>query len=208
MGRLTKSIALAMVVIAAVFALAAIALFLFFDPNDFREDIEQAVNESTGRDLVIEGDMKLQVFPWLAVEVGHATLGNAPGFGDEPFAEFDRARLSVRLLPLLFRREVTIGAAELDALKLNLVVNKAGLRNWSDLLEADEGAASADAGEGGGSLEISGVEIRDASVAYNHKQKGDEYSLTNVNLSIGRISNGNDPVSSSGSLRFDVQPSG
>ena len=208
MGRLTKSIALAMVVIAAVFALAAIALFLFFDPNDFREDIEQAVNESTGRDLVIEGDMKLQVFPWLAVEVGHATLGNAPGFGDEPFAEFDRARLSVRLLPLLFRREVTIGAAELDALKLNLVVNKAGLRNWSDLLEADEGAASADAGEGGGSLEISGVEIRDASIAYSHAQNGDAYSLTNVNLSIGRISNGNDPVSASGSLRFDVQPIG
>ena len=30
-------------------------------------------------------------------------LGQAPGFGAEPFAEFDRAQLSVRLLPLLLR---------------------------------------------------------------------------------------------------------
>ena len=64
----------------ALFAVAAIAFFLFFDPNDFREEIADAVKEATGRDLVIDGEVNLQLFPWLAVEVGHATLGNAPGF--------------------------------------------------------------------------------------------------------------------------------
>ena len=67
----------------ALFLIAAVAFFLFFDPNDFREDISQAVKEETGRDLVIDGEVRLQLFPWLAIEVGHATLGNAEGFGDE-----------------------------------------------------------------------------------------------------------------------------
>jgi AsmA protein len=120
--------------VVALFAVAAIAVFLFFDPSDFRDDIAEAVKKSTGRDLVIDGDVSLQVFPWLAVEVGHAALGNAPGFGDEAFAEFDRAQLSVRLMPLLLRREVTVGTAVLDALRLNLAVDSNGRSNWDDLV--------------------------------------------------------------------------
>ncbi|MBT8103206.1 MAG: AsmA family protein, partial [Gammaproteobacteria bacterium] len=99
MGRLTKILALLLAAFVAIFALAAVAFFLFFDANDFRDEVATAVKDRTGRDLVIEGDVSLTFFPWLAIDVGHTTLGNAPGFGDKPFAEFDRAKLSVRLLP-------------------------------------------------------------------------------------------------------------
>ena len=139
MGRTTKIIAWLLAAFVAVFALAAIFFVLFFDPNDFRDDIAEAVKNRTGRDLVIEGDLSVAFFPWLAIEVGHTTLGNAPGFGDKPFAEFDRAKLSVRLLPMLFRQEVAIGTAELKALALNLEVDPTGRSNWDDLL-ADKAA--------------------------------------------------------------------
>ena len=78
MSRLSKIIVWLIAGIVLVFAIAAIAFFLFFDANDFREDISKAVKESTGRDLVIEGEIDLKLFPWLAVELGHTTLGNAP----------------------------------------------------------------------------------------------------------------------------------
>ena len=206
MSRLTKIILSLIAAFAAIFAVAAIAFFLFFDPNDFREDIAQAVEESTGRELTIDGDVSLHLFPWLAVEIGHTTLGNAPGFGDQPFAEFDRAELSVRLFPLLLRQEVTVGTAELDALRLNFEVNKNGQDNWSDLMAAEEGPDAAEGTSDGSSVDISGVDIRDASIRYVDKQTGDSYSLTDVNFGIGRVSTNGDAVPAKGSLRFDFQP--
>lgn len=195
----------------ALFAVAAIAFFLFFDPNDFREEISEAVKEATGRDLVIDGEVNLQLFPWLAVEVGHATLGNAEGFGDEPFAEFGRAELGVRVLPLILRQEVAVGAAALEGLRLNLEVKSDGRTNWDDLAPEDSGSGdteiAAQSAEGQ-AIEISGVDINDASIVYANRGSGEVYALSSVNMKIGRISGGREPVPASGSLHFDVQPSG
>ena len=209
MTRAPKIIAWTIAGIVAVFVLAAIAFRLFFDPNDFREDIATAVKESTGRELVIEGDIELKIFPWLAIDIGRTTLGNAPGFGDEPFAEIERASLSVRLLPLLLRQEATIGSAAVDGLRLNLQVNRNDVRNWSDFLEAGEAPAETEATTGdGAAIEVSGVEISNATIIYAHAPKGDRYELTDVNLSLGRVSDDGSPVPASGGLKFDVQPAG
>ncbi len=209
MARASKIIAWTIAGVVAVFVLAAIAFRLFFDPNDFREGIANAVRESTGRELVIEGDIELKIFPWLAIDVGRTTLGNAPGFGDEPFAEFERASLSVRLLPLLLRQEATIGSAAIDGLRLNLEVDRNDVRNWSDFLEAGDAPAGADAAAGeGAAIEVSGVDISDATIVYEHMPKGDRYELTAVNLSIGRVSGDGSPIPATGGLKFDVQPAG
>lgn len=197
----------------ALFLIAAIAFFLFFDPNDFREDISAAVYEATGRELVIDGEVNLQVFPWLAVEVGQARLGNAEGFGDEPFAEFNRAELSVRLIPLLFSQEIAVGAAVLDGLRLNLEVNSSGRSNWDDFASAGDATEVVEGVEGGTgrsagqSFEVSGVDINDASIVYANRQTGEVYTLSSMNMAIGRVS-GNDPVPASASLSFDLQPAG
>jgi len=209
MGRPAKILAWLIAAAVAIFAVAAIALTFFFDPNDFREEIATAVHDSTGRELQIDGEISVQLFPWLAVEVGHAVLGNAEGFGDEPFAEFDRAHLSVRILPLLLSQEARVGTAEIDGLRLHLEVNGNGRTNWDDLLEAGDGETSAEAGgSGDASLDVSGVDINNASITYAHLQKGDRYELTDVNLNFGRISSDVDPIPGTGSLHFDVQPAG
>ncbi len=212
MGRKTRIIIWLIAGLAALFAIAAVAFLFLFDPNDFREDISGAVQEATGRELVIEGDVSLQVIPWLAVEVGRARLGNAPGFGDEPFAEFERAQLSVRLWPLVLRKEIQVGTAGIDGLRLNLIVDKQGRGNWDDLV-AEEGGESQEGGEsrdGGasasGALDISGIDINDAAIRYVNSENGDTYSLDDVNLKVGRISAQREPVPARGSLRFDVQP--
>ena len=124
MVRLLKILLILVAALVGVGVLASVALFLFFDPNDFRDDISAGVKNATGRDLVIEGDIELSVFPWIAVEIGSTRLGNAEGFGDTPFLSFENARLSVRLLPLLLRQEVAVGTASLDSLAVNLQENK------------------------------------------------------------------------------------
>ena len=118
MGRVFKYLLWLVGGCVALFLVAAIALYLFFDPNDFREEISNTVKNQTGRDLTIDGDISLDIFPWLAVEVGKASLGEAPGFGDEPMASFERASFSVRLLPVILRQEIVVGAASIEALRI------------------------------------------------------------------------------------------
>src|SRR5262245_40215135 len=125
-----KPIRILLAVLAAVVALLVVAALLvaaFFDPNDYKGVVTDAFAARTGRSLAIEQDLELSFFPWLAVETGGITVGNAPGFGGgseepsqtAPFATIERAAARVKLLPLLGGR-VQIGTVELDGLRLNL----------------------------------------------------------------------------------------
>ncbi|MCK4894600.1 MAG: AsmA family protein, partial [Calditrichia bacterium] len=70
--------------ISAVFVLLimlVVALTIFIDPNDYKDEIAVLVKEQTGRTLSIEGDLELSFFPWIGVEIGKVQLANAPGFG-------------------------------------------------------------------------------------------------------------------------------
>ena len=206
MGRYTKILAWLIAAFVAVFALGAIFLALFFEPNDFRDNIAEAVKERTGRELVIEGDLSVAFFPWLAIDVGHTTLGNAPGFGDKPFAEFDGAKLSVRLLPMLLRQEVAIGTAELEALVLNLEVDTKGRSNWDDLFADKDPARTGTDSDKGKSLEVSGIDVSDTTIRYEDRKSGDTYELSGMTMQFGRVSDDGRPVPASGAFHFDVQP--
>jgi len=144
MARLVKILLFLVAGVVGFGILASVALFIFFDPNDFRQEISDGVKEATGRDLVIEGDLSLSIFPWLAIEVGRTELGNADGFSDQPFLSFESARLSVRMLPLILQQETTVGTATLDGLIVNLEVATDGSTNWDDFTDME---STADAGE-------------------------------------------------------------
>jgi AsmA protein len=212
MSRASKFVFWFVIAAVALFVVSAVAFRLFFDPNGFRDKIESAVHESTGRELTIEGDVGLQFFPWLAVEIGRTRLGNAPGYGDGAFAEFESAQLSVLVMPLLFGRELTIGTVAIDGFRLDLHVDDQGRRNWSDLLSsdapADDRAGPPTGPPGRASLEISGVDISNASISYRHEPKGDRYAFTDASLKLGRINESGDEIPVDGSLTFDVQPVG
>ena len=186
--------------LAALFAVAAIAFLFLFDANDFKDDVERAVEESTGRELEIAGDVSVQVFPWLAVEIGEARLGNAPGFGDAPFAAFDSVTLSVQFLPLILQRQVVVGTAEIDGLQLNLAVRADGTDNWSDLAAAGDeevviGEVERDGRPGttSGKLAISGAAIRNAAITYT--SGADTYTLTDAEFTIGPVVGDQDALS-------------
>src|SRR5450631_3422287 len=90
-----------------------IAVWLLVNPNMYKGRIAAAVKESTGRELDLKGDIKLSVFPRIALELGRASLGNPPGFSEEPFLAFNRAAVRVGLWPLLHDR-LDIDRIELD----------------------------------------------------------------------------------------------
>src|ERR1700753_2748326 len=93
---------------------------LFVNPNDYKDRIARAVKSSTGRELTLAGEIKLSVFPAIALELGPATLGNPAGFdAAQPFAAVQHISLKVRLLPLL-HKELQVGKVDIDGLDLRL----------------------------------------------------------------------------------------
>jgi len=97
MGRILKIITIVGVAVVALLGLVMIGLSMFFAPNNYKGEIAEAVEQSTGRQLTLEGDLELDVFPRLRIAVGAAELANAAGFGAEPFASVQSARLAVGL---------------------------------------------------------------------------------------------------------------
>ena len=186
MRQLLKFIGLLVVGIVALLVIAGLAIKFFFDPNDFKDDLETAVRDVTGREFTIEGDLGFSLFPWLALETGRMTLGNADGFGEDPFFQIDSASLSVKIMPLLFREELSIGTASLDSLRVNLAIDETGRTNWDDLLErqelADEVQVEEDTGpsvtvEKDLALDVANIAIRDAAFTYRDDQAGTSYRL-------------------------------
>lgn len=210
MGKLLKFLLYAVAALVVLLLISAVLFTLLFDANDFRDKIAVGVKEATGRELVIEGNLDVSVFPWLAIDVGRAQLGNAEGFGDEPFASFEQARLSVRLLPLLLRREVSIGTAELDSLSLNLVVKRNGRTNWQDLAErgdavADEEIPPEAEAATPVALDIASISVSNANLRYENAQLGERYLLTDLNINTGAVEAG-EPINIDGSFGFKAQP--
>lgn len=172
---------------------ALIAVALLFDPNDYRDQIRAAVKEETGRELTL-GDIQLKVFPWLRVSLADARLGNAPGFGDVPFAEVRKASVGVKLMPLLFDKQLQVSTVTLDGLHLSLAKNAEGLSNWDDLLqharqqkEEKPPKVKVEAQFSLDSLDIDGVTVDDAAVVYDDAQAGKHYELQKLKLKTGTL---------------------
>ncbi|MGB5345411.1 MAG: AsmA family protein, partial [Woeseia sp.] len=92
---------------------------------------------------------------------------------------------------LLFKREITVSKAELDALRLELAVNAQGVSNWDDFSAQDADTATTDAGSAApAALDISGITISDSYIHYADAQSKSDYVLQNLMLNTGRIALG------------------
>ena len=197
MGRPLKILAILIGAFVALLVVAAVILALVFDPNDYKDKISAGVKDATGRDLVIEGDLQLSLFPWLAIEIGRTELGNAPGFDDTPFASFDSARLSVEVLPVLLRREIVVATAALDGMNINLQVRKDGAGNWEDFGETGEADVDeAESGDGGstGTIDVAGIAVTNAALTYADAVTSSRVELQDLNFTTGSIASVNEAV--------------
>ncbi len=165
----------------------ALALPFLINPNRYKDDIAAAVKEKTGRELVIQGDIKLSMFPWLGVQIGPMELSNAEGFGGAPFAAINETDVHVHFWPLLHRR-IEVGAVKLDGLTLDLELDANGHNNWQDINEhlARSTAKTSSGGESSGSgLSFEGLSITDSQVRWTNAEKHQQYTVSDYTLTLG-----------------------
>ena len=204
MAKPLKIIGILFAAVFTIIAAALLSIILFFDPNDYKTQISEAVEDATGRQLNIEGDIALSLFPWIGMELGKITLSNAPGFDDRPFAQTDGAEVKLKLMPLLAQEVEMIGIS-LRGLNLNLQIDANGKTNWDDLgQDQDQSQAPAAPTTPAPSqpsssdtqaeafslaaLAIGGLEISNANISYDDRASGARYAIEQMTLSTGPVS--------------------
>ncbi|MBK1692226.1 AsmA family protein [Ectothiorhodospira mobilis] len=196
MKWIKRSLVAVAVLLVVLVALAGVVL-ITVDPNEYKDEISAAVEQRTGRNLEIRGDIGLSLFPRLGLELGETTLSNAEGFPGEHFARIRQVDVSVALLPLL-RRELEVQRVRLEGLDLNLARDAEGRGNWEDLTAApsageapEEETPSPGAGEpvppALRGLDIAGVNVRDARVSWRDAQAGTEMTIDPFDLTLGQL---------------------
>ena len=200
--RIVKIAGIAIGALVALLLLAIVLVAVFVDPNDYRAEIEQRVEAQTGRKLSLSGDLKLSFFPWLALQTGAASLGEAPGFGTEPFVSIQEARVGVRLWPLL-RGAVEVGTVRLVGARIRLITDAQGRDNWADLGSKQAETTPEASSQAPTKIPtIAGLQIEDAAVTIENRKTNSRQVVRDFNLKSGRLQSGA-PFDLSTSFIFD-----
>ena len=181
-----------------ILVIAGLVFFVAtFDANLYKQQIINLVSKQTGRELTIEGDLKLAIYPDIAIEMGKTALSNATGFTGRQFATIGSAQVSVAVLPLL-KKEIKVDEVRLNGLKLNLHRKADGTTNWDDLVQTkgDKGASAENTPpakviqEMLDNLSIAGVSLKNADIHWRDDQSNKDIRLSPLNLKTGTFKPG------------------
>ncbi len=171
--------------------LFGVAVLVFFDPNDYREQIEEIVAEQTGRTLTIEGDIGLAVFPCCRVELNRTELSNPPGFGEDVFFSIDAAAVSLKLWPLIVDQQIEIGTVELSGLQINLVQRADGATNWEfSSGPAEPETDTSESAAGMPALSVDGIQFDQGRISWEDEAAGTSYLIDEITVRTGAIVEG------------------
>lgn len=202
MSKFLKFILISAMSLLILIAVIIGGIFLFVDPNEYKDEIATAVQEATGRQLTIAGDIKLSIYPWIGLSLGATQLSNAEGFGKTPFASVETVEVKIKLLPL-FQQRLVMQKIRLHGLRASLTKNKAGVSNWDDLAASTTIASDkqpdtdtpkakvtttkepAQAMVALGALAIDGLELKNAHLEWNDQQANQRIVIDNLTLRTG-----------------------
>ena len=198
MKAFAKVLGIVLVGLLLLLVAVGFALTHLVDPNDYKDEIRQLARDKANVDLQLKGDIGWSLFPWLGVELHDATLASA-ATPDRQLAQVQRLILSVRLLPLLLRRDLEMSDIKIDGLDLTASRDEQGRTNWAEIgrpaPKADTGAAPTDtsapgepsAGRQPLKLNVESLTVRNSRVEYSDARSGARYAFDGIDLETGAI---------------------
>ncbi|HBK07276.1 MAG TPA: hypothetical protein DDZ81_15725 [Acetobacteraceae bacterium] len=186
----TRPLRIALIAVAAVIVIAAAAVAVAvarFDPNGYKPQIIQAVKRATGRDLALNGPLRLKPSLWPTIRASDVTFSNPPGFSRPQMASLQGLEVELSLIPLI-SGEVVIGRLVLIHPDILLETDAAGHANWRMTPEgatAEPLGAQTPVKSSGGTrtqFSIAAIRIEDGSLAYRDGQTGKTTTLAVAKL--------------------------
>ncbi|WP_439824012.1 AsmA family protein [Aeromonas caviae] len=206
--------------LAAVVAIAALVSLI--DPNQFKPQLVEQVRKSSGRELVIQGDIGWRFWPSLGLSLEQVALRNPAGFAEPDLVRFTRGEASVGLLPLLSHK-LEIGKVTLSGAHLFIQTRADGSSNLRDLLQASadpKGEATSEpaattppaaSDKQPWQISLQGIALVDASALVRDDRSGTVSRLDRLDLDLGQLTPGEwVPVTlaakgAQGDLAFDLK---
>jgi len=137
MAQGIKRLGMPIAAFLAAALLGLIAISWMIDPNAVRLSVEKQIRAATGLDLMVNGDVRVSVFPGSSITLRQVGLKGASsrgsGVADEPLT-VDELTANLRLLPLLMRR-YEIADVTLQHPRINVKRAADGHSNWSAIVE-------------------------------------------------------------------------
>jgi uncharacterized protein involved in outer membrane biogenesis len=163
---------LAVLLVAVV--VAGVAILSTLDFNQYKGLIAEQAKKATGRDLVIAGDLNLEISLNPAIAVDGVSFANA-AWGSRPdMVKVDRFAAEVSLIPLL-SGQVVVNRLLVEGVDLLAETDKDGTGNWKFGPAKPADAAPAESGSGGVTLpSVDQVVMRDIRVTYKDGVSGQE----------------------------------
>lgn len=185
-----------LLVLIVVLVLLLVAIPFVVDVNDYKDEIIDLVRDKTGRELQINEDIQLSMFPWLGVRLGDTRL--------DELARIDNIQVKVKLMPLL-KGDIELSQIVIEGLAINLITDKNGRNNWSDLAggdSKDEDHKSMETGYEMKSFRLDGIVIKNAMLTIDNRQAGTQIKVSDVSLTTGTIALG-EPFTIDMALKLD-----
>lgn len=185
--------------LAAVVAIAALVSLI--DPNQFKPQLVEQVRKSTGRELVIQGDIGWRFWPSLGLSLEKVALRNPAGFAEPDLVRFEQGEASVGLLPLLSHK-LEIGKVTLSGAHLFIQTRADGSSNLRELLQASADPKEEAASEPAATtppaasdkqpwqISLQGIALVDASALVRDDRSGTVSRLDRLALDLGQLTPG------------------
>jgi AsmA protein len=205
-----RFILILLVLIVAVVA-AALVLPSLIPAEELRTRAETAASDTLGRQVSLDGDIRLQLLPTVQVRAETASIANEAGFGEEPFAEMAEMRVTVALLPLISRRIEVREFVLIDpVIRLQ---SQGGRNNWT-LGTPGEAEAAAPPTDGGfvrqpGTLPFEAsfgdVRIENGTVTFTDSGQTRRFDAVNLAVALPSV---DEEIALTGSFDADGRPMG
>ena len=175
MRRVITTLAILLVVVVA----GMTALVLLVNPNDFRTYMVQQVEQRSGYQLEVSGDLRWHVWPQLSILAGRMSL-TAPG-ASQPMVTAENMRLDVNLWPLL-SHQLSVSQVMLKNAVIRATPDSAAQKiSGSPVGPSDAEPVSSTSK--GWSFDIGKLRLADSLLIWQ-QSGGEEYNFRNLNLSL------------------------
>ena len=190
MGLWIKRLFIALTTVLVVAVCGLFAFILSFNADAYKSDLQLLVKERTNRELTIAGELKVELFPKLAIRVRQVSLSEAGRA--ERFALIDDLRASMAIWPLL-KNQIVIDELAASGIRASLARARDGTLSIDDLVrwlfgeDAPSDAPDLLLANDSMTIDVASVQLKDAEITLRDERRQSTWQIADMSLSTGRI---------------------
>ncbi|HLW54801.1 MAG TPA: AsmA family protein [Candidatus Angelobacter sp.] len=174
-------------VVVGVLVLAVVLVPLFINVDSFRPDLEKKLGASLNRPVQIG---KLSASIWSGgASAENISISDDPAFSKGAFLEASSLKVGLRLIPLIFSRQIKVTSITVEKPVIVLLRNAAGKWNYSSLgATSSAPAPTATEGKSGASGSQGSAPPEPSSASSAPEFSVDKFQIVNGEVKVGQSS--------------------